>query len=54
MKAKKTNKPASQELNNNNDINNIKNYKEFETYIKKNVGEASEEVIKLFYNTINN
>jgi hypothetical protein len=54
MPIKKTNKPASQEPNNNNDINNIKNYKEFETYIKKNVGEASEEVIKLFFNTINN
>lgn len=54
MTTKKTNKPASQETNNNININNIKEYKEFESYIKKNVGEASQEVIELFFNTINN
>ncbi len=54
MPTKKTIKPASQETNNNIDIKNIKEYKEFESYIKKNVGEASEEVIELFFNTINN
>jgi hypothetical protein len=54
MPTKKPIKPASQETNNNIDINTIKDYKEFESYIKKNVGEASQEVIQLFFNTINN
>lgn len=54
MPTKKPIKPASKDQTNNSDINTIKDYKEFESYIKKNVGEASEEVIQLFFNTINN